>query len=82
MPGAKSMRESPGRSSCATGGRPEYRRGIFDAPGRLMVAIWHNMDYGFPRSMPRSDRHFSEANRRLTPGIRIGINYVVYAMTH
>jgi hypothetical protein len=54
-------------------------RGIFDDNGRLMVAICHNMDLGDSwehADNPEYDERFSAL------GIRIGINYVVYAMTH
>ena len=54
-------------------------RGIFDDKGRLMVAICHNMDLG---------DSWEHADNPLYPekfsalGIRIGTNYIVYAMTH
>jgi len=54
-------------------------RGIYDDKGRLMVAICHNMDLGDSwehADNPRYPEKFSEL------GIRIGVNYVVYAMTH
>jgi hypothetical protein len=54
-------------------------RGIFDDKGRLMVAICHNMDLGDSwehADNPEYDEKFSAL------GIRIGINYVVYSMTH
>ena len=47
--------------------------------GRLMVAICHNMDLG--DSWEHADNpEYPEKFSAL--GIRIGINYVVYAMTH
>ena len=54
-------------------------RGIYDDKGRLMVAICHNMDLGDSwehADNPEYPEKFSEL------GIRIGVNYVVYAMTH
>ena len=54
-------------------------RGIYDDKGRLMVAICHNMDLG---------DSWEHADNPLYPeefsalGMRIGINYIVYAMTH
>jgi len=54
-------------------------RGIRDDRGRLMVAICHNMDLGDSwehADNPRYPAKFSDL------GIRIGVNYVVYAMTH
>ncbi|HXI42062.1 MAG TPA: DUF4159 domain-containing protein, partial [Bryobacteraceae bacterium] len=54
-------------------------RGIYDDKGRLMVAICHNMDLGDSwehADNPEYPAKFSDL------GIRIGVNYVVYAMTH
>jgi hypothetical protein len=54
-------------------------RGIYDENHRLMVAICHNMDLGDSwehADNPEYPEKFSEL------GIRIGVNYVVYAMTH
>jgi uncharacterized protein DUF4159 len=54
-------------------------RGIYDDKGRLMVAICFDMDLGDSwewADEPRYPEKFSAL------GIRIGVNYVVYAMTH
>ena len=54
-------------------------RGIYDDKGRLMVAICHNMDLG--DSWEHADNpEYPEKYSAL--GIRIGVNYIVYAMTH
>jgi hypothetical protein len=54
-------------------------RGIYDDNGRLMVAICHNVDLG--DSWEHADNpRYPEKYSAL--GIRIGINYVMYAMTH
>ena len=54
-------------------------RGIYDDKGRLMVAICHNVDLG--DSWEHADTpQYAEKFSAL--GIRIGVNYVVYAMTH
>ena len=53
--------------------------GIYDDRGRVMVAICHNMDLGDSwehADNPRYPQQFSAL------GIRIGVNYVVYGMTH
>ena len=61
------------------GGTTPRWRGIYDDRGRLMVAICHNMDLG--DSWEHADNPaYPEKFSAL--GIRIGINYVVYAMTH
>ena len=60
------------------GKEPKWR-GIYDDKGRLMVAICHNMDLGDSwehADNPEYPAKFSDL------GIRIGVNYVVYAMTH
>jgi hypothetical protein len=54
-------------------------RGIYDDKGRLMVAICFDMDLGDSwehADNPEYPEKFSGM------GIRIGVNYVVYAMTH
>jgi hypothetical protein len=54
-------------------------RGIYDDHGRLMVAICHNVDLGDSwenADDPRYPEKFSAL------GIRIGVDYVTYAMTH
>jgi hypothetical protein len=54
-------------------------RGIYDDHGRLMVAICHNMDLG--DSWEHADNpEYPEKFSAL--GIRIAVNYMVYAMTH
>lgn len=54
-------------------------RGIYDDKGRVMVAICHNMDLG--DAWEHSDSpHYPEKYASLA--YRIGINYIIYAMTH
>jgi len=54
-------------------------RGIYDDHGRLMVAICHNMDMG--DAWEHSDNpEYPEAFASLA--YRIGVNYVVYHLTH
>ncbi|HLJ48904.1 MAG TPA: DUF4159 domain-containing protein [Bryobacteraceae bacterium] len=54
-------------------------RGIYDNKGRLMVAICHNMDLG--DSWEHADEpEYPEKFSAL--GIRIGVNYIIYSMTH
>jgi hypothetical protein len=76
VPGAQYLRS--GRTYEQDGYKDTWR-GIFDDKGRLMVAICHNMDLGDSwehADNPYYDEKFSAL------GIRIGINYVVYSMTH
>jgi hypothetical protein len=54
-------------------------RGIYDDHGRLLVAICHNVDLGDSwenADDPRYPEKFSAL------GIRIGVNYLIYSMTH
>ena len=60
-------------------GKVPHWRGIYDDHNRLMVAICHNMDLGDSwehADNPQYPARFSDL------GIRIGVNYVVYSMTH
>lgn len=76
VPGAQYL--ETGRIYEHDGFEPRWR-GIYDDKGRLMVAICHNMDLG---------DSWEHADNPLYPekfsalGFRIGVNYVVYAMTH
>jgi hypothetical protein len=54
-------------------------RGIYDSKGRVVVAICHNMDLGDSwehADNPEYPQKFSAL------GIRIGVDYLVYAMSH
>jgi hypothetical protein len=76
VPGAQFL--ETGRIYEHDGFEPRWR-GIYDDSGRLMVAICHNMDLG---------DSWEHADNPLYPekfsalGFRIGVNYVVYSMTH
>jgi hypothetical protein len=60
-------------------GKTPHWRGIYDDHGRVMVAICHNMDLG--DSWEHADNpEYPEKYSAL--GIRIGLNYIVYSMTH
>jgi hypothetical protein len=61
------------------GGIGAHWRGIYDDKGRIMVAISYNSDVGDAWEFaddPRYPEKFSGL------AIRIGVNYIVYAMTH
>jgi hypothetical protein len=66
-------------SGIERGGTVPHWRGIFDSRGRMIVAISFNQDVGdgweFADDPDYPERFASEA-------IRIGTNYVLYAMTH
>ena len=60
-------------------GKDAHWRGIYDDQGRVMVAISFNSDIGDSwewSNVPGYPLKFSDL------GMRIGVNYVVYAMTH
>jgi hypothetical protein len=60
-------------------GSPAHWRGIYDDKGRLMVVICHNMDLSDSwenADEPTYPQVFSAL------GIRIGVDYLVYSMTH
>jgi hypothetical protein len=76
VPGAQFLRS--GRTYERDGYRAVWR-GIYDDRHRLMVAIVHNSDLGDSwehADNPMYPQEFSAL------GIRIGVNYVVYSMTH
>ena len=76
VPGARYL--STGVTWKCEGCEAEWR-GIYDDQGRLMVAMSPNSDLGDSWEWaddPRYDEKFSAL------GIRIGVNYIVYAMTH
>jgi hypothetical protein len=60
-------------------GYDAHWRGIYDDNGRLMVAVCHNMDLGDAWEWADSP-HYPEKYASLA--YRIGINYIIYAMTH
>jgi len=76
VPGEQYVRS--GRTYEYDGYDPHWR-GIYDDKGRLMVAICFDMDLGDSwehADNPQYPQKFSGM------GIRIGVNYVTYAMTH
>ena len=60
-------------------GRGAHWRGIFDTQGRVMVAISYNSDVGDAWEYaddPRYPARFADL------AIRLGVNYIIYSMTH
>jgi hypothetical protein len=60
-------------------GAVPHWRGIYDEKGRLMVAMTFNNDVGDSWEWA-DDPEYPERYSAL--GIRIGVNYVVYSLTH
>jgi len=54
-------------------------RGIYDDKGRLMVGLCHNVDLGDSWEWADAPEY---PEKYSAMGFRIGVNYVVYAMTH
>jgi hypothetical protein len=77
IPGAQHVYQ--GCKNCNEGGRGAHWRAIRDDKGRIMVAISYNSDIGDSweyADVPEYPEKYSAL------GIRIGVNYIVYAMTH
>jgi hypothetical protein len=68
-----------GCKACREGGLGAHWRGIYDDKGRIMVAFSYNSDLGDAWEWA-DDAQYPAKFSQLA--IRIGVNYVVYAMTH
>ncbi len=77
IPGHDHLRQ--GCKNCENGGRGAHWRGIYDDKGRIMIAISYNSDMGDAWEWA-DDPYYPEKASSLA--IRIGINYIIYAMTH
>jgi hypothetical protein len=60
-------------------GFPAHWRGIYDDKGRVVVAICHNMDLGDAWQYADDPRY---PEKFAAQALRIGVGYVMYAMTH
>ncbi len=67
-----------GRTYEQDGIEPRWR-GIYDDDGRLMVAICHNMDLGDAWEWADSPQY---PEKWASLAYRVGVNYIIYAMTH
>ena len=79
IPGVRHLRMSRGGQIVAQLEGPPHWRGIYDDQGRLMVAINFNSDMG--DSWEHADDPYYPVPMTAL-GYKLGINYVVYAMTH
>jgi hypothetical protein len=74
-------REPAGLHRPPTGAmEPAHLRGYFDAAGRLMVVATHNTDLGDGFERESYGQFFFE--RYSTRAYALGVNIVVYALTH
>ena len=74
VPGAEHL-----RVGYKNNGIDPHWRGIYDDHGRVMVAISYNSDIGDSwewSNVPGYPQKYSDL------GMRLGVNYVIYAMTH
>jgi len=76
VPGAQFL--YTGRTYEHDGYDPHWR-GIYDDKGRVMVAICHDMDLGDSWEHADTPQY---PEKYTAMGVRIAINYIVYAMTH
>jgi hypothetical protein len=82
LPGADHVRMGYKRPMHATSpedGKGDHWRAIYDGKGRILVAISFNSDVGDAWEWaddPRYPARFSDL------AMRLGVNYIVYAMTH
>jgi hypothetical protein len=60
-------------------GKGAHWRGIYDDKGRIMVAISYNSDVGDAWEYADESRYSSKFADQ---SIRLGVNYIVYAMSH
>jgi hypothetical protein len=79
IPGVRHLRRSRGGQIVAQMQGPASWRGIYDDHGRLIVAMNFNMDMG--DSWEHADDPYYPANMT-GQAYRLGVNYVIYAMTH
>jgi len=76
IPGQWALRSG---STYRNDGYRAYWRGIYDDKGRLMVAMCFNSDLGDSWEWADSPRY---PEKYSALGIRIGVNYVMYSLTH
>jgi hypothetical protein len=77
VPGEAHLRE--GCKNCEEGGRGAHWQAIYDDKGRIMIVISFNEDLGDAWEWADS-AHYPE--KAASVAIRIGVNDIVYAMTH
>jgi hypothetical protein len=71
--------EYSGQAGYLSGGSVPHWRGIRDDAGRVMVAIAFNNDIGDSYQWADDPRYPAESATR---GLQMGVNFVVYALTH
>jgi Domain of unknown function (DUF4159) len=79
VPGQWALQRGTTYRNGEEGGATAHWRGIYDDHGRVMVAMTFNSDVGDSWEWA-DDPNYPEKYSAL--GIRIGVNYVIYSMTH
>jgi hypothetical protein len=79
IPGERHVRWGMNGDFAASMAGPPHWRGIYDDKGRLMVAINFNMDMG--DAWEHADDPYYPVPMTKT-AYQLGVNYVIYAMTH
>ena len=79
IPGRRHLRGGFGGETFASMQGPPHWRGIYDDQNRLMVAISFNIDMG--DAWEHADDPVYPADMTGL-AYRLGVNYVIYAMTH
>jgi hypothetical protein len=79
VPGEWALRRGVTYRNEREGGAVPHWRGILDDKGRVMVAMSYNSDIGDSWEWA-DDPEYPEKYSAL--GIRIGVNYVIYSLTH
>ena len=80
LPGERHLRIGPGGQTVVyMPGEVAHWRGIYDDKGRLMVAMNFNMDMGDSWEHADDPRYPAELT---VQGYQLGVNYVLYSMTH
>ncbi len=79
IPGVRHLRMTRGGQIVTRMEGPPHWRGIYDDRGRLIVAINFNMDIGDAWEHA-DDAYYPMA--MTAQAYRLGVNYVIYAMTH
>jgi hypothetical protein len=77
VPGEAHLQQ--GCKNCEDGGRGAHWRGIYDDKGRIMIAASYNSDLGDAWEWADVPYYPEKAS---SLAIRIGINYIIYSMTH
>lgn len=79
IPGIAALSAGVTCEQCYQGGAEPHWRGVFDANGRLLVAINFNMDLGDSWELADEPGYPQELTAL---GYRFAISYALYAMTH